>query len=62
LQPGVSPFQLFFPPPELTEELKKLGFRRTETGQAEEINAHYFTARTNGLGIGGDGASSCAWV
>src|SRR6266478_2209530 len=48
-----EPFQLFFRPPELTEELKNLGFQRTEILGAEEINARYFTDRADGLRIRG---------
>lgn len=58
-----EPFQLFFRPPELTEELKNLGFQRTEILGAEEINARYFTGRADGLRIrGGAGRFMGAWI
>lgn len=58
-----EPFQLFFRPAELVEELKTLGFQRTEILGAEEINARYFTDRTDGLRVrGGAGRLMAAWV
>jgi len=58
-----EPFQLFFRPAELAEELKHLGFQRTEILGAEEINARYFTDRADGLRIRGDcGCLLGAWV
>jgi O-methyltransferase involved in polyketide biosynthesis len=58
-----EPFQLFFRPAELAEELKDLGFKNTEILGAEETNARYFTDRTYGLRIrGGAGRLMAAWV
>jgi methyltransferase (TIGR00027 family) len=58
-----EPFQLFFRPAQLADELKDLGFQRTEILGGEEINARYFTDRTDGLRIrGGAGRLMGAWV
>jgi methyltransferase (TIGR00027 family) len=58
-----EPFQLFFDPGRLQEELKGLGFRRTALLQGEEINALYFKDRTDGLCIrGGLGHLMSAWL
>ncbi len=37
-----EPFQLFFDPGQLQDELKGMGFHRTEFLQGKEINARYF--------------------
>jgi methyltransferase (TIGR00027 family) len=58
-----EPFQLFFRPAELVDELKKLGFTRTEMLGAQEINIRYFSNRSDGLCIRGDvGRLMGAWV
>ncbi|HUA16352.1 MAG TPA: class I SAM-dependent methyltransferase [Verrucomicrobiae bacterium] len=58
-----EPFQLFFRPDELAADLRVLGFRQTEILAAAEINARYFTNRSDGLKIiGGAGRLACAWV
>jgi O-methyltransferase involved in polyketide biosynthesis len=58
-----EPFQLFFRPAELAEELRGMGFQRTETLDTEEINARYFKDRADGLRIrGGLGQLMGAWV
>jgi methyltransferase (TIGR00027 family) len=58
-----EPFQLFFRPTELAEELRNLGFQRTEILGTEEINARYFKDRADGLRIrGGLGQLMGAWV
>jgi methyltransferase (TIGR00027 family) len=58
-----EPFQLFFRPTQLQDELKRLGFRRTEFLQGEQINARYFSGRTDGLKVrGGLGHLMGAWV
>lgn len=58
-----EPFQLFFRPSELAEELGKMGFRRTEILGTDEINARYFSDRTDGLRVrGGLGQFMGAWV
>ncbi len=58
-----EPFQLFFDPAELQQELKGLGFRRTEFLDREHLNARYFKERTDGLRVrGGLGHLMAAWV
>jgi methyltransferase (TIGR00027 family) len=44
-----EPFQLFFRPTELAEELRSMGFQRTEILGTEEINTRYFKDRADGL-------------
>jgi methyltransferase (TIGR00027 family) len=58
-----EPFQLFFHPSKLQDELKRLGFHRTEFLQGEQINQRYFSGRTDGLKVrGGLGHLMGAWV
>lgn len=58
-----EPFRLFFDPAALQEELKGLGFRRTEFLDREHLNARYFKDRTDGLRVrGGLGHLMGAWV
>jgi methyltransferase (TIGR00027 family) len=58
-----EPFQLFFDPGELQDELKRLGFHRTEFLQGKELNARYFKDRKDGLLVrGGLGHLMGAWV
>ncbi|MGA8439659.1 MAG: class I SAM-dependent methyltransferase [Candidatus Sulfotelmatobacter sp.] len=58
-----EPFQLFFDPEKLQEELKSLGFHRTEFLQGKELNARYFKDRSDGLLVrGGLGNLMAAWV
>ena len=58
-----EPFQLSFDPRTLQDELKGLGFRRTEFLQGEQINARYFQDRTDGLRVrGGLGHLLAAWL
>jgi hypothetical protein len=58
-----EPFRLFFRPAGLQDELKKLGFHRTDFLQGEQINARYFSGRTDGLKVrGGLGHLMGAWV
>jgi methyltransferase (TIGR00027 family) len=58
-----EPFRLFFHPAKLQEELRRLGFHRTEFLQGEQINARYFSNRTDGLKVrGGLGHLMGAWV
>lgn len=58
-----EPFQLFFDPRKLEEELKGLGFCRTEFLDREQLNARYFKDRTDGLKVrGGLGHLMGAWV
>jgi methyltransferase (TIGR00027 family) len=48
-----EPFQTFFDPPELQEELRRMGFASFEDLGKEEINARYFSGRADGLRTGG---------
>jgi methyltransferase (TIGR00027 family) len=58
-----EPFQLFFDPTELQNELRHLGFRRMELLQRKELNERYFKDRTDGLMVrGGLGHLMGAWV
>jgi methyltransferase (TIGR00027 family) len=58
-----EPFQLFFDPGKLQDELKGMGFHRTEFLQGKEINARYFNDREDGLLVrGGLGHLMGAWV
>ena len=58
-----EPFQLFFDPAQLQEELKGLGFRRTEFLDREQLNARYFKDRADGLRVrGGLGHMMGAWL
>ncbi len=58
-----EPFQLFFDPGKLQDELKALGFHRTDFLQGKELNARYFRDRKDGLLVrGGVGHLMGAWV
>ena len=58
-----EPFQLFFDPNKLQDELGRLGFRRTEFLQGKDLNARYFKERTDGLFVRGSiGHLMAAWV
>ncbi len=58
-----EPFQLFFDPGKLKDELRRMGFCRTEFLQGKEINARYFKDREDGLLVrGGLGHLMGAWV
>jgi methyltransferase (TIGR00027 family) len=58
-----EPFQLFFDPGKLQDELKGMGFHRTEFLQGKELNARYFKDREDGLLVrGGLGHLMGAWV
>jgi methyltransferase (TIGR00027 family) len=58
-----EPFQLFFDPAKLQDELKGMGFHRTEFLQGKELNARYFKDRKDGLMVrGGLGHLMGAWV
>jgi methyltransferase (TIGR00027 family) len=58
-----EPFHLFFDPAKLQQELKSLGFKRTEFLQGKELNARYFKDRKDGLLVrGGVGHLMSAWV
>ena len=58
-----EPFQLFFDPGKLQDELKRMGFHRTEFLQGKELNARYFKDRQDGLLVRGSiGHLMGAWV
>jgi methyltransferase (TIGR00027 family) len=58
-----EPMQLFFDPIKLQEDLKTMGFTRTEFLQGRELNARYFKDRKDGLLVrGGIGHLMSAWV
>jgi O-methyltransferase involved in polyketide biosynthesis len=58
-----EPFQLFFDPVKLEDDLKSVGFHRTELLQRDQINARYFKDRADGLLVrGGLGHLMGAWV
>jgi O-methyltransferase involved in polyketide biosynthesis len=58
-----EPFQLFFDPEKLQDELKGMGFRRTEFLQGKELNARYFKDRKDGLLVRGSiGHLMSAWL
>jgi len=58
-----EPLQLFFDPGKLQEELRDLGFHRTEFLQGKELNARYFKDRQDGLLVRGSlGHLMAAWV
>lgn len=47
-----EPFQTFFDPAALTDELRRLGFGSVENLDGEAINARYFAGRGDGLRVG----------
>ncbi|MGA9390658.1 MAG: class I SAM-dependent methyltransferase [Candidatus Sulfotelmatobacter sp.] len=58
-----EPFQLFFDPGKLQDQLESMGFQRTELLQGRELNARYFRDRKDGLLVrGGLGHLMAAWV
>lgn len=58
-----EPFHLFFDPAKLQDDLKRLGFHRTEFLQGAQINARYFQNRADGLQVRGSlGYLMSAWV
>jgi methyltransferase (TIGR00027 family) len=58
-----EPFQLFFDPGKLQDELKSTGFHRTEFLQGKELNELYFKDRKDGLQVRGSiGHLMAAWV
>ncbi len=48
-----EPFQLFFNPQALEDELKRMGFSEIERLNADEINARYFANRSDKLRVRG---------
>ena len=58
-----EPLQLFFDPAKLQDELKAMGFHRTQFLQGKEINERYFKERSDGLLVRGSlGHLMGAWV
>lgn len=58
-----EPFQLFFDPAKLLDELNALGFHRTEFLQGKQLNERYFKGRADGLLVRGSvGHLMGAWV
>jgi methyltransferase (TIGR00027 family) len=58
-----EPFQLFFDPGKLQDELKGVGFHRTEFLQGKDLNERYFKDRQDGLMVRGSiGHLMGAWV
>jgi len=54
-----EPFQLFFTPPQLAEELEWVGMRVVEDLDSEAITARYFVGRKDGLLLRGKGGRMC---
>ena len=54
-----EPFQLYFTPGALAEELPRYGLEVAEDMGSVELNARYFSARTDGLGLRGTGGRLC---
>ena len=48
-----EPFQTFFEPAALISELRRMGFGAFEDLGGKEINARYFSGRSDGLRVGG---------
>ncbi len=58
-----EPFRTFFEPEELTGELERIGFQSIENIGGAEINARYFSGRTDGLRVPGIlGRFASAWM
>jgi len=58
-----EPFRLFFHPQELAAELTKLGLREIEILDSDDLNARYFTNRSDGLRLTGAlGRVAAAWL
>lgn len=59
-----EPFQLFFHPDQITDELRGAGFHRIEQVDHDGLNARYFNHRADGLKLSpvGIGALATAWV
>lgn len=50
-----EPFQLFFDPATLVSDLSRLGFSEIEDLNGDQINARYFSGRSDGLAVSGGG-------
>ena len=48
-----EPFRLFFMPSQVAEILRGLGFRNIADLSADDVNARYFSDRSDGLRVGG---------
>jgi methyltransferase (TIGR00027 family) len=48
-----EPFQGFFEPTRLANDLRAMGYRHVQDLNADQINALYFTNRSDGLRVGG---------
>jgi methyltransferase (TIGR00027 family) len=59
-----EPFQLFFAPGEVEEEMRRAGFRRTEQADHNTLNELYFRDRQDGLKLSpvGIGMMATGWV
>jgi len=57
-----EPFQLFFDPAALVNDLAHIGFGEIEDLNGEAINARYFSGRSDGLSVSGGGHLLSAWV
>ncbi len=57
-----EPFQLFFDPAALVSDLARLGFCEIEDLDGGQINARYFSGRSDGLSVTGGGHLLCARV
>ena len=54
-----EPFQLFFTPGALAEELEAFGLRVREELGSPELNRRYFSQRADGLGLRGSAGRIC---
>jgi methyltransferase (TIGR00027 family) len=57
-----EPFQLFFDPAALANDLARIGFGEIEDLNGDAINARYFSGRSDGLSVSGGGRLLSAWV
>jgi methyltransferase (TIGR00027 family) len=57
-----EPFQLFFDPAALADDLVRLGLANIEDLDSDQINARYFAERSDGLAVSGGGHLLSAWV
>jgi methyltransferase (TIGR00027 family) len=57
-----EPFQLFFDPAALANDLARSGFGAIEDLDGEAINARYFATRADGLAVSGGGHLLCARI
>ncbi len=58
-----EPFQLFFSPEQIQQELRSAGFNRIEEMTSYDLNTRYFKQRCDGLQLrGGAARLITAWV